>query len=1025
MRRSRRLSSALLIASVLAFSLGAASCGGGSGGSSDSDLVLVGFNVPNIAGVPLNQPLIFTFSAAIDPSSITPDTLRVTGAIGPNFETTKVDGNLVALLPRSPNFEDYSDAGLLPGVRYTVSLAVFPAPATIRTPDGKPLLDAESFQFDTVPAPAFIEPRRPINHTGLAPSQGGTNDNEGCLNNAENTLPTTKQYGSDCQPCVLPDGTYDPCCAPRLLCLQNEGPPQVILDQCEPTHNDQAVGVPSAVTPGFVNLPALRVRLNEPLDPITVVPYVPSEKLGLNVQLWLVGDTNRIPLPPRQIRTNKPLIVQSLDQTEIILVASNEDIDGNPVGGVPQGTYLINTTSAITDLPGLSLDTAARPSPAIGGFQDIEDNVNASGDVPPGYRLYFVTLVVPGTAQSIIESFANNLSEWGDQASGTDEPGVFTLTDLGNPLDPGDDLVLERIPGSLSPSAASPEYTLLSSTTGCGQSTTANWNGGFRFLGLGGLAPNTDINDGLGMLKAVWKPYLGDAQDGAFLSDDDGSEIGLSTDSGSIDGDGIYEYESFHLQASDSLNVNGSQPLLILCRGDFTVDGTILMNGGKGGPGLDTDGNVRYTNPGSIPAGGPGGAAGPGGGAGGAGGNPVGGGTGKGIDGNPFTSPYATGSVPGGGGGFINPSGGGGGGMSVAGGDGTLDDATPVGNGGAQAGDPHLATLLSDFAPDRCYSPNATASGGTGGGGGGIYDQDGSNTPNNGDDGGGGGGGAGGGIYVIAGGTITINGTIRVDGGVGGDTFAIADQIVDLGADGVAGGTGADADTVTGISPGALPSGAGGPGGGGSGGTIFLMGATACTVSSSAVLSATGGAGGAAGDADLVGGAGSPGIIVVSSMDGNPITVDGSASVTPGAGTVDPYLPTVRHSSCGQSEWIDLFTPTAVFKKFSWTSNFATLQGLGLIQGVDFDAILEVQGADTLSPAPADCAPASASNATQWTQINANVSTENAVEFLGPPSPIDGKRYVRWRWRFFVPDAYPGFTEEMPAIENFTIEFER
>lgn len=1009
MSRSRRPSRALLLLAVLALFLGATSCGGG-GSSGSSDLVLVGFNVPNIAGVPLNQPLIFTFSNAIDPASITPDTLRVVGSLGPNFETTVVDGNLVALLPRSPNFEDYSDAGLLPGLRYTVSFAQYPAPATIRTTEGKPLLDAESFQFDTVPAPEFVEPRRPINH-GLAPSQGGNSDDEGCLNNPDNSLDTSKQFGSDL--------------GARLLCLKNEGQPQIILDECDPTHNDQAVGVPSAVTPGFVNLPALRVRFNEPLDPITVAPYVPTEKWGLNVQLWLVGDTNRIPLPPRQIRTNKPLLVQSLDQTEIILVAANEDVDGNPIGGVPQGTYLVNVTSALSDLPGLALDTSARPNPAIGGFQDVEDNVNGSGDVPPGYRMYFVTLVVPGTPQSITESFSTNLAEWGDTNSGTDEPGVFTRTDLQDPLDPGDDLLLARISGSLIPTAASPEYTLLGTREGIGQSTSANWNGAFRFFGLPGLAPNTDVSDGTGTLRPVFLPYLGDGGDDHFDSPGGGSTSGFSTEDGSDDNDGIYEFKTFNLKSGDIISVAGTKPLVILCQGDFTLDGTIEMVGAEGGPGLDTDGDPRYENPDSIDMGGAGGEAAPGGGIGGAGGDPVAGGSGVGASGLPFVTVFDTGSVAGGGGGAIDPMGGGGGGMVTFGQTGTFDDGTPGANEGPISTTLTLESLLADFAPDRGYSPNANGSGGTGGGGGGMNDATSNGTAENGDDGGGGGGGAGGGLYVIAGGTISIGGTIVVDGGAGGNTYAVSDQIVDLGADGNPGGTGEDADSVTGISPNATPSGAGGPGGGGSGGTIYLMGKDGVTFDASATVTAAGGAGGASGTAALAGGAGAEGVILLGSMSGAPISVNGSATVDP-VHVTHAYQPTVDLASCGQSEWIDLFTPTGVFEKFSWTSNFAFLNTLGLVQGVDFDAILEVQGCESVSPIPADGAPATASAATVWEQINANSASESAVEFDGAPaSPIDSKRYVRWRWRFVVSDNYPVDTVELPSIESFTIEFER
>lgn len=1010
MRQSRRPSCALLLTAVLALSLSATACGGG--GTGTPDLVLVGFNVPNIAGVPLNQPLIFTFSNEIDPGSITPDTLRVVGALGPNFEVTVVDGNLIALLPRSPNFEDYSDAGLLPGVQYTVSMAMFPAPETIRNPEGKPLLDAESFQFTTVPTPQFIEPRRPIHH-GLPPSAGGTSDDEGCLNNPDNSLETTKQFGSG-------PGA-------RLLCLQNEGAPQIILDQCKPTHNDQAVGNPSAVTPGFINLPALRMRFNEPLDPITVVPYVPTDKFGLNVQLWLVGDTDRIPLPPRQIRSNKPLIVQSLTQTEIILVAANEDHDGNPVGGVPQGTYMVNITGAVTDLPGNALDTASRPSPAIGGFQDIDENVGASGDVPPGYRIYFVTLVVPGTPHSIVESYANNLAEWGDQDSGDTEPGVFTYSDLVDPYEPNDDLLLERIAGSLTPHPTMPSYTLISTRDGCGQSTVSNWNGGFRFLGLPQLVANPDQDNGAGVLKAVFRPYCGDGQDGVFETDGTGTEIGLSTNpGGSVDGDGIYEFESFHLRANDMLTVSGTQPLMILCRGDFILDGTLVMSGSKGGPGLDTDGDPRYENPASIPSGGPGGAAAPGGGPGGAGANPLDTADGKGETGKRFFTVFEEGTTDGGGGGLVTPTGGGGGGFGTAGADGTDESGTGAGNGGVQAGDPLFSSSLADFEPDRTYSPNANGSGGTGGGGGGLHDNDPAGTFENGDDGGGGGGGAGGGLYVIACGEVWIGGTIRVDGGAGGDTFAVADQVVDLGADDAEGGTDENADTVTGIRADALPSGAGGPGGGGAGGGLFFMGREGVTVTSTAVLSALPGASGESGNVDLVGGEGSVGIIALGVMGGFAIDVDPAASVDPALNTINPYEPTVETVSCGQSEWYDVFTGTGEFFEFRWSSNFDVLSVAGLNQATAFDALLEVQGADTLNPLPAEGTPSTATGLTNWTQINLNFPGETKVEFDGtPPSPIDGKRFFRYRWRFRLMDTYPATVHPMPAIHGFTIEFTR
>ena len=95
----------------------------------------------------------------------------------------------------------------------------------------------------------------------------------------------------------------------------------------------------SVVDPGYVNLPGLRVRFNEPLDPLTVVPWETATKYGINVQLWLVGTTDRDPAVggPRPVRITRPFLVQSLEQTEIIIVPANEDETGRQVGGVPQG----------------------------------------------------------------------------------------------------------------------------------------------------------------------------------------------------------------------------------------------------------------------------------------------------------------------------------------------------------------------------------------------------------------------------------------------------------------------------------------------------------------------------------------------------------------------------------------------------------------------------------------------------------------------------------------------------------------
>src|SRR5262245_48025460 len=255
-----RISRLLACGAVLGLGFSAVSCAGGGSGA-PADVVLVGFNMPNIAGVPLNYPLIYTFSDNIDPLTATPDTIQVVGSPSFTFETIVVDGNLVAELPFIPNFEDYSDSGLAPGKTYTVFLPTFPAVDTVRSTRGRPLVTAESFTFNTNPVATFVEPRRPLVHSPGPISQpnpppGAKGDDDGCVQN-----PTNSHFNGTFQTGTSADAL--------LLCLKNEGPPHVILDECSPTQDQRAVGTPSAIAGGFLDLPAIRVRFNEPLDPIT------------------------------------------------------------------------------------------------------------------------------------------------------------------------------------------------------------------------------------------------------------------------------------------------------------------------------------------------------------------------------------------------------------------------------------------------------------------------------------------------------------------------------------------------------------------------------------------------------------------------------------------------------------------------------------------------------------------------------------------------------------------------------------
>jgi hypothetical protein len=1028
---SKRLWSTLpVLAASMAFGLSTTSCGGGGGSTTSPDLVLLGFNQPNVSGVALNQPLVLTFSADIDPLSITPDTLRIVGDTGPFFEMTHVDGNLIALLPRTPNFDDYTDVGLFPNTQYNVSLTTFPAVDTIESTSGKPLLSAPTFSFRTVPFPAFIEPRRPLEH-GTPPSLGGFSDDEGCLQNPGNGL-YIDPYPANTSADPLPQQTNS-LPGGRLLCLQNEGPPHVLPGAaCTPRHDQKAVGTPAAGSQniGRVSLPAIQIAMNEVLDPLTVTPY-PSTQLPTNVQLWRVGHLDGTAVtPPEPIQVNKPLIVQSLAGVEIILVPSD---------AVLQGIYMVNVTANVKDLPGNRLVITDRPN--LTGTVYAALDAGLGPNVPQGYRYFFQTLQIAGAASAINESFGTNIGEWGDINSLATEPGVMTQTQVAtNPLFP--------IPGSIPVGMATESCTLLfgpnpGTALQCGQSTTANWNNGFRFLNIPSLEANVDADNGSGRLKATWRPYCGGAGDGTLdtsvfpFTAGPGDVVGITTTpgtGGSVNSDGIYEYASFKLEAGDTFSIAGTKPCLIMVRGDFEVDGTIILSGQPGRFGLDTDTSPAsdYTNVGAILTWGVGGVGGPGGGAGGRGSGPL-------VGVNATASPGAipndlfgvhTGVTGGGFGPFGQPAGsgsggGGGGGFGSAGSAGAREDLSSAVNGGVAFGTPLFERALNLFQPDRGYSPNADVTGGTGGGGGGTLDENSDNTSNIGDDAGAGGGGAGGGLWVIAGGSVRVGptGSIIANGGAGGSTYNRANQRINLGPPippSVTPAAGDGNDFVDGLKNGAVPSGAGGPGGGGSGGAIFLVGQGGVNIQAGAVLSAIGGVGGAAGTAGHVGGTGGDGRICLMDVGGTGIVNSGTS--TPAA-TPFTWNPTVKETSVGQSQWIDLFTPTVQWNPvvnfvqqvpFS-TDNFQALIDLGKVRGTgpadDFDALWEFQGAASLTPVPSAGTPTLAGGLTQW---SSNIDL------------ADGLRYFRYRWRFRVNTAYTGFgltATALPSVLDVTIPF--
>jgi hypothetical protein len=982
---------ALTLATALVPAL--ASCGSGGGGSgSDPDMVLVAFNHPDVAGVPLNEPLIFTFSDDVDPASCTPDTIQVVGTPSFTFERIVVDGPLVALLPSVPTFEDYSDSGLQKGVTYNVFLPVFPAVDTVRSVSGNPLLIATNYTFTTLPTDTFVESRRPLVH-GRGRFDSPPGDEDGCVNNLGNEHfgdPPAFQFGTDENA--------------SLLCLINEGSPRVLLEASVPTHDQRAVGTPSAAFPGTVDIGAVRIRMNEPVDPLTIVPWTPTTQLGINCQLWRVGDNEGTPLAtPVQIRTNKPVVVQDTESCEIFLVA---------VGPQPQGTYLVNL-QGIQDLPGNLIRTDDRPVKPAACFPPPTDeyeiiDCSLVGKVPPGYRYYFRTLELSPTQGSFTESFGNSFSEGLHR--------LFTFT--APPSNPA-----VAIPGSPE-TGATTGFTLTNAEPG--QATSANWNDAYRWLGLTGARVNTQMDDGSGRLKAVHQPFLGSGGDGALLVT---GNTTLSSSGTDANGDGIFEFDSLTVDAGATLTLTGTRPLQILCRGTVAIDGTVNASGLAGRFGLDTDGSATYTNPGATPVVGVGGTGGPGAGNGGTGGpkgtgvNPqdaAPGGAGR----NLFFEAQSAGVGGAGGFGDGTNGGGGGGGYGTAGAPGSGGAL-----GGAATGVVDFARALASFVPDRTYQPNANVAGGAGGGGGGAEDdsagdsETGDGTSTTADDGGGGGGGGGGAVWILAD-TITVGstGVVRANGGRGGNTYAVTEQVI------------VDPDPETAgdqfvngvVDENAAGTGQGGGGGGGSGGAVLFQARYALTLDASSVIEAVGGAGGTA-SGGRAGGQGGDGRIGLMAFPDASFASSGSVTPTPGV-TGAVWNPTVDTISQGVSIWYDLSTPTADIVPPFFDSNFSDLEDAGLERGLgaDFEAILEFQAASTLTPN--ENAPTTGTGITPWTPA-ASVTD-------GPPDDaIDMKRFVRWRWRFFASprdvastNTDPDFDADahpMPALLQFTLPYQK
>ncbi len=149
--------------------------------SQDAGLVLSSFRQAERSGVGLNETLVFHFSAELDPTSITPESLSI---VGPDSERARgqfqVHKDRLEFHPELPLQRDLMDGGFVPGASYRVEVQGFPRPDGVRSLTGAVLARTVRTWFRTVAADdrssPFLDPGtgrvqeylRPIDHE-LAP----------------------------------------------------------------------------------------------------------------------------------------------------------------------------------------------------------------------------------------------------------------------------------------------------------------------------------------------------------------------------------------------------------------------------------------------------------------------------------------------------------------------------------------------------------------------------------------------------------------------------------------------------------------------------------------------------------------------------------------------------------------------------------------------------------------------------------------------------------------------------------------
>ncbi len=185
------------------------SCGGGGGSGAGRGLSLVSFEQDGVDNVALNQTLVWHFSEAVDPSSITTASLQLRRGdqFGQSVDGVfHVQGSTVTFEPRLPSRCDLQDAGFRASTQYRVQLVGYPEEFAIKNSAGQPLSTTISREFrtrDESGPQRFLDqiPAFTPSVTLISPANGSA----AVTVNASNAIVVT--ISENLEPCTVNDNT--------------------------------------------------------------------------------------------------------------------------------------------------------------------------------------------------------------------------------------------------------------------------------------------------------------------------------------------------------------------------------------------------------------------------------------------------------------------------------------------------------------------------------------------------------------------------------------------------------------------------------------------------------------------------------------------------------------------------------------------------------------------------------------------------------------------------------------------------